>query len=461
MPRLPLKTAFLTSLILGFTLAGWAQEAKHLDLQASFQIAFQKNPNLKIAKAKLEQAKAKLGQARTGFFPKITGQANYARLDYAPFIPLKSFGNIFPGGGSFGGFSGGATPKKITIGRAENYGATIQLQQPIFTGFKIWNGYAIAKHNEKAAEDNYRKAKNELIFNVEKAYWNLVKAQKFEEVAQAAIRQMQSHMKDLDNMYRVGMLTKNEILKAKVQLSNVKLMELQARHAKKLAQTAFCSTVGLPLDTEVVPDEQLRVLPFPIESVQKAIALAKKNRPDLKMLAENLKIGQKMVDMSKGSYLPTVAFVANYGYKYPDREYNPDFYATWTVSVVAQMNLFDWGETYYKQAESESQLAQIQNTAKMANDGVILEVTQSYLSAKEAEEKIRLSQQAKEQAEENFRVTEDKFKQGMVTNSDFLDANSLLTQAKNNYISALADYRISIAKLLKAVGIIETEMKKP
>ncbi len=460
MRQLPFKSALLAILLFGLVATGQAQEKLHLNLQASLQIAFQKSPNLKIAKAKLEQAQAQLGQARTGFFPKLTGQANYARLDYAPFIPLKSFGSIFPGGGMFGGGPGGATPKKITIGRAENYGATIQFQQPIFTGFKIWNGYSIAKHNVRAAEANYRKTKNELIFNVEKAYWNLIKAQKFEEVAQVAIQQMEAHMKDLNNMYRVGMLTKNEVLKAEVQLSNVKLMELQARHAKKLAQTAFCSTVGLPLSTEVVPEEDLTLVPFPVKTVQQAIILAKKNRPDLKMLAENIQIGKKMVDMNKGSYLPTVAFVANYGYKYPDREYNPDFYATWTVSVVAQMNLFDWGATYYKQAQSESQLAQIQNTAKMANDGIILEVTQSFLSAKEAKEKIQISQQAKEQAEENFRITNDKFKQGMVTNTDFLDANSLLTQAKNNYISALVDYRIAIAKLLKAVGTIDSELKK-
>ncbi len=460
MRRLPLKTAFLAILTVGLATSGWAQKPLHLNLQASLEIAFQKNPNLKIARAKLDQAKAQLGQARTGFFPKLTGQANYTRLDYAPFIPLKSFGSVFPGGGMFGGLPGGTTPKKITIGRAENYGATIQFQQPIFTGFKIWNGYSIAKHNEKAAEENYRKTKNDLIFNVEKAYWSLIKAEKFEEVAQAAIQQMEAHIKDLNNMYRVGMLTKNEVLKARVQLSNVKLMEIQARHAKRLAQTAFCSTLGLPLDTEIVPDDDLSLVPFPFKTVHQAIQMAQKNRPDLKMLAENIKIGEKMVDMSKGSYLPTVAFVANYGYKYPDREYNPDFYATWTVSVVAQMNLFDWGATYYKQAQSESQLAQIQNTAQMAKNGVILEVTQSFLSAREAKEKIQISKQAKEQAEENFRVTQDKFKQGVVTNTDFLDATSLLTQAKNNYISALVDYRIAIAKLLKAVGTIESDMKK-
>ncbi len=456
--RHPFLKSFLIGIVVtGLTMSGWAQNKIHLDLKSSLEIAFQKNSQLKIARAKLDQAEAQLGQARTGFFPKLTSQSNYTRLDYAPFIPLKSFGSIFPGGGMFGGLPGGTTPKKITIGRAENYGISISLQQPIFTGFKITNGYSIAKHNKKAAEQNYKKAKEDLIFSVEQAYWNLIKAHKFDEIARESIKQMKAHMQDLQNMYDVGMLTKNEVLKAQVRLSNVQLMEIKAKNAVKLAQTAFCSVVGLPLDTEILLDEPLELIPLPIQNVQQAIQLAKTNRPDLKMIQENVIIGKKMVAMNKASYLPTVAFVANYGYKYPDREYNPDFYATWTVSVVAQMNLFDWGETYYKQAQSEYQLSQIKSTQKMIQDGVTLDVTQSFLQANEAKEKIQVSQKTVAQAKENFRVTEDKFKEGMATNTDFLDANALLTQAKNDYVSALADYRISVAKLLKAVGTIESE----
>ncbi len=452
-----IKLFLIGILVTGLTMSGWAQNKIQLNLKSSLQIAFQKNPQLKIARAKLDQAEAQLGQARTGFFPKITSQANYTRLDYAPFIPLKSFGSIFPGGGMFGGIPGGATPKKITIGRAENYGISISLQQPIFTGFKISNSYSIAKHSKKATEQNYKKAREDLIFSVEQAYWNLVKAHKFDEIARESIKQMQAHMRDLQNMYNVGMLTQNEVLKAQVQLSNVRLMKIKAKNAVKLAQTAFCNIVSLPLDTEILPDEPLKIIPLPIENVKQAIQLAKANRPDLKMIRENVIIGKKMVNINKASYLPTVAFVANYGYKYPDREYNPDFYATWTVSMVAQMNLFNWGETYYKQAQAEYQLAQIKNTQKMIQDGVTLDVTQSFLQVNEAKEKIQVSEKTVAQAKENFRVTEDKFKEGMATNTDFLDANALLTQAKNNYVSALADYRVSVVKLLKAVGTIESE----
>jgi len=452
-----MKSFLIGIAVTGLTMSSWAQNKIQLDLKTSLEIAFQKNSQLKIARAELDQAEAQLGQARTAFFPKLTSQANYTRLDYAPFIPLKSFGSIFPGGGMPGGLPGGATPKKITIGRNENYGLSISLQQPIFSGFKISNSYSIAKHNKKAAEQKYKKAKEDLIFSVEQAYWNLVKAHKFDEIARESIKQMRAHMRDLQNMYDVGMLTKNEVLKAQVQLSNVQLMEIKAKNAVKLAQTAFCNVVGLPLDTEILPDEPLKMIPLPVENVKQAIQLAKANRPDLKMIQENVIIGKKMVNINKGSYLPTVALAANYGYKYPDREYNPDFYATWTVSIVAQMTLFDWGETYYKKAQSEYQLAQIKNTQKMVQDGATLDVTQSFLQTIEAREKIQASEKTVAQAKENFRVTNDKFKEGMATNTDFLDANALLTQAKNDYVSALADYRISVAKLLKAIGTIESE----
>ncbi|GBD94463.1 outer membrane protein TolC precursor [bacterium BMS3Abin05] len=432
--------------------AAGAQETLHLNVQSSLQIAFKKNNNLKIAKAKLDETAARLNQAGTAFFPKLSSQANYTRLDYAPFIPLKSFSHIFPGGGAPGGLSGGITPKKITIGRNQNYGLSISLQQPLFTGMKILNGYSIAKHSKYAAEQNCRATKNTLIFNVEQAYWTVIKAQKFEEIARESIKQMEAHVKDLQNMYHVGMLTKNELLKAEVQLSNVHLLEIKAKNAVQLSRIAFCNVLGLPLDTKITFDDSLKFIPLPFKSVREAVALAKKNRPDLRMMEENVIIGKKMVDMSKASYLPTVAFVANYGYKYPDREYNPTFYNTWTVSVVAQMNLFDWGDTYFKKQQSESQLRQIQITQKMLRDGVVLEVTESFLAAKQAQEKIRVSEKTVAQAKENFRVTSDKFKEGMATNTDFLDANALLTKARNDYISALADYRIASAKLLKAVG---------
>jgi len=86
-------------------------------------------------------------------------------------------------------------------------------------------------------------------------------------------------------------------------------------------------------------------------------------------------------------------------------------------------------------------------------DGITLEVTQSVLALHEAQEKVAATRENVAQAEENYRVTNEKFKQGMATNTDLLDANTMWTQAKMEYVQALADHHVAEAKLEKAMGI--------
>ncbi len=89
---------------------------------------------------------------------------------------------------------------------------------------------------------------------------------------------------------------------------------------------------------------------------------------------------------------------------------------------------------------------------KIIKDGVTLEVTQNYLNLKKSEERMTVSEQNVGQAEENYRVTDDKFKNGLALNSDLLDAEVALLQAKTNYIQSIVDYELAQAQLKKSIG---------
>ena len=431
------------------------QPAKlRLTLRASVELALKHNPQMWTALAQVEEASAKLGQARTNFFPKLLGSANYTRLDIAPFIPVKSFSKVF-GGGAGGQPPTGIPaplPKKITIGDDKNYAISVQLRQPIFTGGMVWNGYRMAKLGEDAAALNVKNTKSDLRLKVEEAYWGIVKTNKLLQVADLSIKQVEAHVRDLENMFKVGLVTRNEVLKARLQLSNVRLMRISTEKAQHLAKANFCNLIGVPLETELELVDTLAYMEPESLSLEQVRREALANRLDLKMLELNRKISEKAVRLSEAGYLPNLYLVADYGYRRPDREYNPEFYSTWTVSLVAQWRLFDWGERYYKQQESEAQLQRIRSTYKSARDGILLQVTQDYFALKEAEQKVVQAKLALEQAEENFRITSDYFKQGMVTNTEYLDASSQVIQARSNYVTSLADYRIARARLLKSMG---------
>ncbi|HID94444.1 MAG TPA: TolC family protein [Candidatus Latescibacteria bacterium] len=430
---------FLTSL-------GLAQQKLELTLEESINIALKKNKSLTVAEEKVKESQAKIGEARAGFFPQINSRSSYTRLDVVPYISISKF--PFPVGPPAG------TPTRIEVGDDDNYSATVSVQQPIFTGFKIFNSYRIAEYNARAEQFNYEKTKSELIFKVKQSYYDVLKAQEFRKVSEQAVAQMEAHVRDLENMYQVGMVAENDLLKAKVQLSNARLMRIKAVNAMKMAKAGFCSILGLPLDTDIGLMAKLEYEPREPIELDEAIEKALRERPEIKAMQYNINIGQKAVSLAKAQWLPNLMLIGNYNYKRPNREYEKKWYRSWDVTLAVQMNIFDWGTTYYQTAQAKHRLRQIEEGYRQLQDGITLEVTQSYLALQEAQEKVAVARENTSQAEENFRVTHERFKQGMATNTDLLDANTMLTQAKMEYIQALADYNVARAKLERAMGIL-------
>ncbi|MCD6118165.1 TolC family protein [bacterium] len=431
------------------TQEGWCVQKMTFNLKQSIETALEHNSTLAQTKQDVFAARAKLGEARTGFFPKVTGNGNYTKLDVAPFMPGKIFAN-------FSGAPADAFPKRIPIGQDKIYSFGIRIQQPIFTGFKVVNGYKIASEGVKMADAQMQKSEGDVTFQVIESYWNLIKAREFVTVSREAVEQMKSHVKDLENMFSLGMVTKNDLLKARVQLSSMEISSMRAANGEELAEKAFCNVMGIPLDTEVeltepletVPDDSISV------SVEQSINAAIENRPELKMMLHGIRASKKAVDIAQAGYMPNVALVADYGYKRPDREYANQFYNTWTVSLVASVNIFDWGETYYKKMQAKSNVIKMQENYKQVQNAIKLETTSIVLQLREVEKRISVARDNVSQAKENYKITDNMFRQGMATNSEVLDASTLLTKAKTDYITALADYRITLARYRKAVGVI-------
>jgi len=448
----------LSGLIIGFSPKVFGAElfpkitrgdTLYLTIEQCIDIALKRNPDIIAAHERLRQAKSQVGEASTAFLPQLTAQAGYTRLDMAPFFPTSKFA-MFGGGSMPPGEE--QIPKKITIGLPDNFSATLQLQQPIFTGGKIKNSFDISRLAREATENSLRITRKELIYRVKNAYWNLVRAKKFEEVALESERQLSAHLKDVQSMFDVGMAAKNDLLKSKTYYSKAKMGVIKARHAVELARRNLCNLLGIPLEKEIACTTELEEIDTTKIELDSAISKGLSSSPELKALECQKSIAQKQLAISRSGYLPDVFFTANLGYKYPDREYNKDFYTTWTVGFYAQMNIFDWGKTAYKTESARSKLKETEVTIKGARDGIILNITRAYLSVIEAKKEIEVAKEALEQAEENYRVTSEKFKEGLVTNTELLDAQVLLSNAKTDYSNAFINYRLAKADLERAMG---------
>lgn len=424
------------------------QDTLFLSLEESVARALAGNANMQVMRERVREAGAAVDEARTAYLPQITGSASYTRLDMAPYIPASRFLML----GGAGPAAGDAAPDKITIGLRDNYATSLELRQPLFSAGRIRNTHEIAKLAMNASRAELDRLADELVFEAEKAYLKCLEALELEQVARERVRQLEAHLGDIEAMFETGLAATNDVLKTKVYHSDAKLSLLRAQHAKRLAKNGLANILGVPLTTEIVPTSPADAGEGIAIDLAGALEAAIARRSELKEMEHQRLMALKEIEIDGNGYLPTVAFFAKLAYQYPDREYERDFCSSWALGITAHMNVFDWGSAVYRTRQARSRLRQVEIGMQRETDAVALDVTRAYLTLVDEWSGIGVARENVAQAEENYRVTNERFKEGLATNTDLLDAEVLLTTAKASCRSIVIAYLIARADLARAMG---------
>jgi len=454
----------IVSLLLFSTISA---ETLSLDLSQAIDMAMENNHDLAISKYKVAEATAGVRSARTNFLPKLKAQAIYTRLDEVPYINGSAFGNMFEplqapfedlvdkgylDPSTLAGLSGAGGGGKIYVGDDDNYDINLSLQQPIFTGFTLINNLKISNYQKSSAELLGQRTKETVRQQVTQTYWDLLSTRELVNVTQEAIRQLESHVTDLENLLQAGMVIENDLLRAKVALSNVRLQDVKVKNGVRLANAALCNLLAADQNTVIIPTEEITVDEVALPPLDTLFRMAKAQRPDFRALDYNVRILGKAKAIKKAAYLPQVALVANYDWKRPNREYEPDFYSTWNINLIATLDVFSWGQRHHEIQKVEAQKRQLTELQSQLADYINLEVRQAYLSVQEALQEVDIANLTVTQADENYRVTSANYQAGAMTNSDLLDAQTALTQAKIASIQAKANLKKAIVNLQTAIS---------
>jgi len=430
---------FIVFFILSGIIVTNAQDKMTLDLEQSIQLGLKNNSALHGSKMNMALYEAKLNEAKTYFLPTLNFNASYTRLsEIDPFEIITPFGKF-----------------NISPTFFNQYNFKLSLQQPVFTGFKLTSSKNIAEYYSMASKEDYTKAEKDLIFNIKNAYWNLFKANQMQKVIEENINQINSHLNDIKNLFDQGMATNNDVLKVQVQLADVTLKQIDITNAVQIATVALNNLIGIPLSTEVSISEQVVNDEIEMESLAVLMESAYKNRADLKSMNYKVEASNEGIDLAKSDWFPQIYISGNYYYSNPNQRILPSvdkFNGTWDVSLSLSLNLWNWGATNDRKTQAEMQYKQAQDYYSTLKDAVKLDITSSYLNLKKSEQKIIVAENSVKEAEENYRVTKDKFNNGLISNSELLDAEVALLQAKTNNINAVADNKIAAANLNKAIG---------
>ncbi len=421
-----------------------SEEIKYLTVEECVELGLKSNKTLHSSMMEVKTREAETSEANTYRLPSLSFAASYTRLsDIPPF-------DISPG------FPPPA-PSTITISEPilDNYNFRLSLQQPLFTGFRLHNRYKMSQHLAASTRSDYQRLQSEVSFEIRKAYWSLFKALKYMEVVDENVLLMKSHLKDIENFFEQGLVTRNEVLKVQVQLSSIRLRQIEAQNAVRLARISLNNLLDLPLRTEVKLRSEVEYEMREFADVDALIMEAKVERSEMKMMESKIEAGRAGVKIAHAGWFPGLYLTGNYYYARPNPRIMPaedEFHDTWDIGVSLTFDIWNWGRTVYQTRKAKAELAQIEDTFSRIEDGIELEVTNNYLAFIEARDKAAIAEESVKQAGENYQVTNNEFKVGMALNSDLLDAEVALLRAKVEHTQILVDYELAKARLLKSIG---------
>jgi len=348
-------------------------------------------------------------------------------------------------------------PMKFVVSDAVLNSISLQLtlQQPLFTGFALESLARATRFSASAAKQNYIRDQNELVYSIQNVYWTLVRARELQKLLDENVQMIQAHHQDVRRMFEQGLVKNNDVLKVQVQLANSKVSQLEAANGVKLSMMSLASLLGLSLDTEVEPTSPPEATGAALAEADAAVEQALRERPEMKAMADQIEAARAGLRVAHSGYYPQLYLVGNYIYANPNQRIQPvqtRFRDTWDVSLAMSFDLWNNRSTTFQVRQARAQLEQAKAGQAQLRDGIVLEVRKNQYDLQQALQKIDLAEEAVRQAEENYRITHERFKAGLTTNSELLDAEVFLLQTKVSRTEALIEFELARAQLKKSLG---------
>lgn len=435
-------SAVILSALSIHTVGAATPETVNLDLGKAVRMALDNNSSVKISAAELDAAKAELDQAKGARWGSIdfnhySGRSeNYKATQTVP---------VYGGGNQVIGYHR----------TANSHTNTVSISVPIYTGGRLEGAIDQAKKNLDYYQYGMSSSYQTTRYNAEKGYYDVLQAANTVNLDKETVDRLDEHLKNTQAQFAVGVVAKADVLRSQVELVNTQQTLTQAENSYEVAVSSLNNVIGLPTATRLNLSQGLEYKPNDY-TLDNCVTYAMANRPEIHQAEASVGMAKAAQKIANAGSLPQLSLGAS-------NEWSNDTFPgqdrdNWALGVTLTQNIWDYGVNAAKVREAKANVVKAQESYRQISDQVRLAVRTSYLSMREAEKRIKTTEVAVAQAEEDYRIAQLRYRAGVGTNTDVMDASVALTTAKNNYIQALYDYNTSTALLEQSMGVpVENE----
>jgi len=467
--RRALATIFALALSGGLS----AQEAaRSLTIAEAVASGLASDPGIRSGSWDQISALAKADDARLRMLPSLSVSAGYTQLSPEPSfgfsdLPAKDLALLAPYGQVLGALAPVFNDLLPAIDSAKD--VRIDLQYPVFAGFRLREAAAIARLQSLGKGEALELAKRALTFEIKRAYWESVRA---EGTVGALAKNLEledvvrSETKDLVDQ---GMATVGDQITEDYRYDQTTLALDEAKSMQAMALLSLSSLVGdekaaKPADSRAYilaskPGET-KLPPLARGDLNEAALLeaALANRPETRLSTVALNASLHAQTAAKGDLLPTVVLSGSLSYADPDQRLFPPvdaFNLGWTAGIRVKYDLGGVPGALARGRAAQADVEKARSDLERQRNTIALDVRRSILALKRARNSLELTRGMVTQSEENLRVTQAKYDNGVAKRSELLQSEIALLRANFSVENKLIDIEIAQADLLRA-GALES-----
>lgn len=395
-------------------------------------MALDYNHDLKAAEKNIAASMEVEKSARADLKPKLSGAASFQYTGN----PMELTLNIPSIGLS-----------KTVEGKNLNYGGSLSILQPVYTGGRVLESIRMAQH-QQALVGNQAKALNDAVcYQTDIQYWSAVARQEIVDVAEDFRNSIAALVKTIKERVEVGLVDPQDLLMAEVKLNEAEYQLLQAQSNFETGRMALNSMIGVRLEQPTELDAQI-----PIVVVSDSLWLSTgMGRPEIQMAYDKIRIAESTKKLNDSQFKPQFYVGVEGSYSSPGYNFKKDLDPNYAVYAKVSVPIFEWGKRRSEKRVSSFRIGMAEDNLNKVVDRVELEVSVARKALSQAIERVRLSESSLAKAEENEAKAVERYNEGKVSVVEVIDAQTYRQTSQVNYVQAKAAAQGHYSELIKAL----------
>lgn len=430
-------------------------------LEQYIEEGIESNLALRQKTFELEQSIAALGEAKGLFLPSVSLNARYSRAGGGRMIEFpvgdlvnpmqQTLNDLLALHGQTGQFPANIANVNIPFLRKQEQDTKIQVLQPVFQpaiyhNFKLKSSLSAIQKAEHAAFIR------QLIADIKTAYFNYAVTENVFRLYTETRQLVQENLRVSRSLFENQKATEDIVFRAQAELSDIEQKITESEYNNSLAKNYFNFLLNRDLEQTIEVPNDIDRTDFPHITEENALSSALARREEIHQLNKAVEAASHSVGLAQSNYFPTVNLALDYGIQGEEYSFTKDD-DYWMLSIVGQWNIFNGFQDKAKKQQAILEKKRREVQGKELENQIRLQVIRAFQSVESQRKTITASEDRVDSARQNFSIIEAKFREGMVSQVEYLDAQNTLTSAEINDIIVKFGYFIKIAELERAAAL--------